>query len=300
MNSAIKTIKIHAISEVVSPLTHNAGTSGNETVVSMEPVLSGGAIRQVPIISGNAIRHRCIREPGFIDMIKTIGLYGESNVGQLNFLLNGGSLTESKSSDNMKTIATMQRLFPLVRLLGGCLPSQIISGSLICKRGILICEENRRQIALQVPDELQIDVDQVQGSETFIGKYQYTRGDASRHKDFSEATGEQGPGGDSDSNLMIYAGQTIIPGAIFYHGFILQNVSQNEFGALLHALDLWDASGATIGGSQRVGHGALATSLHIENDAECWGIDDSKAAYLKHVENNKDDCLAFLNEVFPK
>ena len=298
MSDKIKTIRIHGILKAVSLLTHNSGTSGNETIVNQEPVLYKGSVVQAPIISGNALRHRCIREPGSLWLIKQIGLYGQANVDQLNFLLNGGSLTKSGTSDNMKIIAKLQELFPLIRLLGGCLPNQIINGSLICKRGILICAENLNQIAEQVPDELQFPVFQINGAQSFIGKYQYTRGDATKHKDFFDAVDDLNDE-KSDSQLMIYSGQAIVPGSLFWNGFVLQNVSQLEFGALFHSLHEWDASGATIGGSQRVGHGQIEMSVHVEDSENVWDIGESVAAYIQHVSDTKDEAVSFLREVFP-
>jgi len=175
----------------------------------------------------------------------------------------------------------------------------------------MVCEENRRQIELQIPSCLQIGSDTLHGSAKFIGKYQYTRGDAQQHKEFGGLTGTlpcEGGGGDElekseedhDSKLMIYSGQTVIPGAMFYHGFVLQNVSMLEYGALLHALDMWNESGANIGGSQRVGHGTLSTAILTDGVDDAWGQEESKLAYVKHVEGHGEECLDFLNEVFPK
>ena len=296
MNEEIKTIRVHCMSRVISPLTHNSGTSGNETIVHQEPVYHGGQVKMVPVISGNALRHRCVREPGAMHLIKALGLYGSCTVDMLNYLFNGGSLTKSGTTDNMKVIAKMQRLLPLIRLLGGCLPNQIINGSLICKRGILVCEENRSQIDAQIPPDFGVIDAPLKGAQEFIGKYQYTRGDAEKHKDFSRMAGDEQ--GERDSSLMIYSGQTIVPGALFYHGFILQNVSILELGALVFSLEQWSISGGTIGGSQRVGHGQIETSVMIENHEDTWPPQDAAAAYLDHTEDTKIEAATFLAEVF--
>lgn len=292
---AIKTVRVHCLSRVVSPLTHNSGTNGNETIVNQEPVFHDGKIKKIPVISGNALRNRCVREPGAMYLLKEIGLYGNATINQLNFLLNGGSLVKSNASDNMKIIGKMQELLPLSRLLGGCLPSQILHGSLICKRGILVCEENSQQLQSQIPEELQTTTQQLEAAQEFIGSYQYTRGDAKRHKDFSRAVND--PEIEGEKSLMIYSGQTIIPGALFYHGFILQNVCQLELGALLQAVELWQDAGSTIGGAARVGHGQLDMSLMIEGDTG-WDVTESIAAYKKHVTDTAVEAYEFLNTVF--
>jgi hypothetical protein len=251
-----------------------------------------------------------IREPGAMYLIKQSGLYGKANVDQLNFLFNGGSLTKSSTTDNMKHIAKMQELIPLVRLLGGSLTNQIIGGSLIVKRGVLICEENRQSIQPQLPAGFLLPEEILQSCEEFIGEYQYTRGDARKHKEFSSMEGavkgfyQQEDGiPEGKSNLMIYNGQTVMTGAMFYHGFILQNISRKEVGALLHALQMWDNEGASIGGSGRIGHGQLQMGIYVEPVVDWFGSDiniaDFFLEYVEYVDAHKEDVFNWLYEVFP-
>lgn len=305
----IKTVNIHCFSRTLSPITHNAKTSGNETIINREAVYFNDTIKQVPVLSGNAIRHKMIREPGAMYLIKNVGLYGKANIDQLNFLFNGGSLTQSSTTDNMKKIAKMQELIPLVRLLGGSLSNQIIGGSLIVKRGVMICEENRAVIQSQIPSNFLLPEEQLQSCEEFISGYQYTRGDARKHKEFNSMEGavkgfyQQEDVVEGKSNLMIYNGQTVVAGAYFYHGFVLQNVSRLEVGALLHALNIWDNDGATIGGSSRIGHGQLQMNLYVE-PIEDWysseaDIGGMVTEYIEHVETTKDEVFNWLYEVFP-
>lgn len=297
----IHTVQIHAISKALSPITHNAKTSGNETVINRERVKHRDTIKDVPVLSGNAIRHRMIREPGAMHLVNAIGLAGKLNIGQANYLFNGGSLTESSISDNLKRIADMQELFPLIRLLGGSLNNQIIGGSLVVKRGVLVCEETRDQVQPQLPEGYMLPEESLRTCEDYLSGYQYTRGSAERNKDARLLLAEPQTDG---SNLMIYNGQTVIPGAVFYHGFVLQNVSRLEVGALIHALSLWAESGATIGGSARIGHGQLETSLYIEPVGDWFGSDvdvaESVKEYLEHVQANKERAASWLKEAFPR
>jgi hypothetical protein len=105
-----------------------------------------------------------------------------------------------------------------------------------------------------------------------------------------------------DSNLMIYAGQSIIPGALFYHGFILYNVSWLEIGALFHSIGLWKESGGTIGGMARIGHGKLSTSIIFEPVEDFFGgevgINECINEYVQHVKDNSSNCIAWLNDAF--
>ena len=296
----VKVCKIHCLSEAQSPITHMMGTSGNEAIINRESVLFNGVVRQVPVLSGNAIRHRMIREPGALHLVKTCGLEGKLTLDQANYLFNGGNLTESSPTENLSRIAEMQELMPLIRLLGGSLRNQVIGGSLIVGRGILVCEENRENIEKMLPEGFELPSSRLRSCEDFIDQYQYTRGDARKRKDAHIIIKEVEEG--YGSNLMIYSGQSIIPGAFFYHQFIMQNVSVLEIGAMLNSLYEWDMAGATIGGSARIGHGKLQTYFLIEaeNDSpENLEPKELADAYRKHCEAKKEEITNWLFSTFP-
>lgn len=80
-------------------------------------------------------------------LAQRLGLRGRLSLPQLNLLFHGGALTEGGGREDTRLIADFQRLFPLLRLLGGCTPAQILSGSLLSGRGTLVCEENRAAVA---------------------------------------------------------------------------------------------------------------------------------------------------------
>ena len=288
--SEIKTIKIHCFSEVLSPLTHMMGVQGNEALINRTKVASNGQIYDVPVLSGNAIRHKMIREPGALFLLAACGLIGKINVDQANFLFYGGSLTESAISDNLKKIAEMQELLPLIRLLGGSLKNQVIAGSLLVSMGNLICAENREMLSRIMP----FDIPLVRSSEDYVSSWQYTRGDAGKIPELLAENTEL----DEKSNLMIYNGQNVIPGAVFYHTFILQRVSQLEVGALYAALEDWQKlGGGVIGGSARIGHGKMDTDIYVEGD----NLDLQAYAdeYRKYTYANADKIITWLNECFP-
>jgi hypothetical protein len=301
--NTVKTCKIHCLSEALSPITHMMGVSGNESIINRESVLYNGVIRQIPVLSGNALRHKMIREPGALHLVKACDLEGKLNIDQANYLFNGGSLTESSTTptENLRRIAEMQELLPLIRLLGGSLTNQVVGGSLIVERGILVCEENRENIRKMLPTDFELPKQRLRSSEDFIDQYQYTRGDAQRRNDAALLLEEKGS---DETNLMIYSGQSVVPGAVFYHGFILQNVSPLEIGALLNALNGWESLGGTIGGSARIGHGRLQTRFWMElgEDLHGSGLDTGElvAAYRGHCEASKEKIVDWLMSAFPK
>jgi len=293
-----KTVKIHCLSTALSPITHMMGVSGNEGIINRTKVISGGQIFDVPVLSGNAIRHKMIREPGAMLIVKTCKLDGNLTIDQANYLFYGGSLTDSQTGDNLKKIAEMQELLPLIRLLGGSLRNQVVSGSLLVSMGTLICEENRETLHMMLPGELLHGLPELRSCEDFVDKYQYTRGDIGKKPGMMDASEEPA----EKSNLMIYSGQSVVRGAMFYHSFILQNVSRLEVGALIAAMNDWHNDGGIVGGSSRIGHGRLHTAIHTDT-ANFFGdtidLSDYEAEYRQHIAGNTARITAWLNEVFP-
>lgn len=293
-----KCYRIFCLSEAIAPITHMSGSAGNESVVMREPVVTDKGVVWIPCLTGNALRHRCVREPGWRYLIDRYELSGKLTLPQLNYAFHGGNLTEGGGRENLRLIADVQRIFPLSRLVGGCLPDQILSGSLDVWRGRLACEENRMGLATDLPSGWELPDEPLRSAEHFVSGYQYTRGDA--QKTVSELLPTNGDGellrGEDragKSNLMIFSGQSVIQGACFLHGFLLKHVDQLAFGALLWSLKLWQDAGGTIGGQAARGHGRLALMVHTGEDDQA-AID----AYLTHVDSVKDDAIAWMNEAF--
>lgn len=294
--------KIHAISEAMSPISHMMKTSGNEALLHREWVSANGRECLIPVISGNALRHACVREPGADYLIEQLGLTGECTIDVANYLDNGGSLTESSTNDNLRKIAELQELFPLSRLLGGCLRNQIISGSLIVHRGYVICEENKHRLNHFLPKAYRLTDSTLKSAECFVSMHQYTRGDAKNRKDLIKS--KKADNEKDKTNLMIYSGQNLIAGTLFYHGFILRNTSPIEVGALIHSLNQWQASGGVIGGMKRIGHGCLKTDIIVENEKDFFGQDvnigDCVNMYIDHVSKKKTEMKDWLFNTFPE
>jgi len=289
-------VRIICYSETVSPITHMAGVVGNEAIIKREQLASG---QWVPSITGNALRHRCVRETGARYLVDALGLSGELSLPQLAFLFNGGSLTESTGREDTKKIADLQRLFPLLRLLGGSLPDQILSGTLIATSGLLVCEENRSRLSGLLPDEWSLPVDRLRDAEAMVGTYQYVRGvptktcpDLVRGEDELDA---RGAGKDGKSQQMIFSGQCVNPGAAFVHGFLAPSSTALDIGCLLHSLALWQQAGGTVGGSAAKGHGRLSTYVHC--DQPIYGCVER---YQEHVEQCKQECVDWLTAAFAK
>lgn len=285
--------KIHCLLETLSPLTHMMGTNGNEAIINREAVLYNKRICHIPVISGNALRHKMIREPGAFYLINACDLEGKMGIDQLNFMFNGGSLVESSVSCNINKISDMKEKLPLYQLLGGCLRNQIVSGSLNVGRGMLVCRENIDRINSLLPEEFQLAAD-IFSSDRFIAQYQYTRGDAVKMKDFDllAELDEQNEAEKEKSHLMIYNGQSIVAGSLFYINLVVNNANELEIGSLLHAMSNWNGM---IGGQGSRGHGKCRLSIINCN----IDIDRCVDLYTAHVDKNKDGIKAWLFDTFP-
>ncbi|HZT79612.1 MAG TPA: hypothetical protein VFA26_05305 [Gemmataceae bacterium] len=292
-----QTYRVLCLSEAVSPITHAARSAGNELLIAREPVVTPRGVAWVPFLSGNALRHRLVREPGVRWLISRYGLAGQLTLAGLNFLLHGGSLTEGGGRRSPQRIADMYRLFPLLRLLGGSLPDQIVAGWLLSGRGTLVCRENAEALAALLPEGWTLPDAPLRPAEDFVSGFQYVRGDA-RARDvrlLADAAGEGEDEGGEDSTQMIFAGQAVTRGACFLHAFTLPHVSELELGALLWSLQLWQAAGGTVGGQGARGHGRLRTAVHAGADAAA-----AVRAYLDHADAVRDEAVAWLHAAFAR
>jgi hypothetical protein len=281
--------RVVCLSEALSPITHMAGTEGNEAVIMREAVTSDGSTRWVPALSGNALRHRSVRAPGAEYLLDAWGAK-VGNLSQLNMLFHGGQRTEKGGRVSLKEMAELRETVPLLGLLGCSLPHHIVPGQMDCYRGTLVCRENAGRIrellpGWTVPDGLR-------SAESFVAPYQYTRGDVANSRK------ELLPDGHNDmalESMMIFAGQAVMAGSLFVHGYQLHRVTQLELGAFLLSLRLWQEQGGTIGGQASRGHGQLKTWLAVLADVD---HEAAVAAYVVHVERAKDSALEMLDRLY--
>jgi len=283
------TYRIVAMSTALSPVSHMSGTEGNEAILNRECVMTETGRRFVPVLSGNAIRHRMIREPAGLHLIHECGLAGKINKRAANFFLHGGSLSESTARVDLNAKMEMKERMPFVRLIGGALPDAIEEGSLRVDQGVLCCRENASRIGaisgLGAPSYLR-------SAEDFVGGWQYTRSDAARNE--PDVIDRRQPD-DDESNLMIYSGQNVIPGATFIHGFTLEHAGPLEVGCLLMGISLWLSAGGHIGGMASRGHGKLDTRLLLPDGIDGQLLIDT---YIEHVRANVEWVAAWTERTF--
>lgn len=283
-----KAYDILAVSKALSPITHNRGSEGNETLVNAESVQTPAGPAWVPTLSGNAIRHRMIREPGASWLVKRLGLAGKLTLEALQFLFSGGSLTAGGATENVARIQRMWELLPLYRVLGGSLPDLIVGGRLQCRRGVLVCAENVSRLEALVPKGWLPDGQYIPARQC-IGGYQYTRMDPQK------AHAEMLASKLGQTNQMIYGGQTVVTGSVFVHGFVLRDAREVDVGALMWSLQLWNAANRSIGGMAAKGHGMLDVAIRTSPDIDVLAAVD---AYHKHVDANAEACVEWIEKQF--
>lgn len=281
--------RIYAVSKQLSPLTHNKGAVGNETIVFAEQWVYGSEIITVPAISGNALRHRCVRAPGAMHLIEELGISGKINVEVLQFLFAGGALTKGGAVTNVKRLTTLWNAIPLIRILGGSLPDQIVPGTLQVWRGLLVCEENKERLKNSIPPEWLPSDMYFYPAHRWYDSYQYTRMDPRKAlADMIDVKPEQ----EATKIQMIYSGQTISSGACWLHGYDLRSATEIDIGCLLHALSGWDE---TIGGMSGRGHGRMKTAYHIEPEVDADALIDK---FKQHQHGMREEALSILDREF--
>lgn len=291
-----RSYKVSILHKALSPITHMAGTSGNEAILNRETMLVNGREVNIPIISGNALRHCTLREPSAYYLMVTLGLEKKMSLDQWFFMLNGGQLDGSTVSVNLNKIANFQEVFPIYKLIGGTL-DQILSGSINVGRAYLICNETKNKINDIFC--MEYEENKYKNSYEFISKYQYTTKNVIRSQgiDYFIEIDELAKADDYKTNQMIYNGETIMQGSLFMQRVDLKNVSDVEIGAYIHSFYLWQEMGGVIGGMSRIGHGNLKSTLKIhglKND-----FDHYVKLYIDHVNTNKDKMKEILNELLP-
>jgi hypothetical protein len=289
--------KIGILHKTISPISHMAGTSGNEAILNRETMLVNGREVNIPILSGNALRHCTLREPSAYYLMVTLELEKKMSLDQWFFMLNGGQLDGSTVSVNLNKIANFQEVFPIYKLIGGTL-DQILSGSINIGRGYLVCKETKDKLK-DIFDKFDVTNDNLKSSFSFISKYQYTTKNVIRSQgiDYFIEVDELAKAEEYKTNQMIYNGETVMQGSLFMQRVDLKNVSEVEIGAYIHSFYLWQEMGGVIGGMSRIGHGYLRSKLYVSGLKH--DFDYYVRLYIDHVNANKDKMKEILNELLP-
>lgn len=316
-----KPATIYVLSEAITPITHCEGTEGNEAVFKRIDCYQGGRVRKVPALTGNSLRSVMLRRPGMQWLIHRLGIAGHLTRPEAYFLLaGGGSHQGGGGRESMEEIAELSACCPLAGLLGGCAPSQIYAGSVCVDFGMLLCRENADRINTFLPPGVTVPEGmRLRPADEWLARHQYYRHDhearvknlyspgvdhAERAEEWQDSAAKKKPDtpaeqplrgerDDGKSASMPFAGESIIPGAMFAHRIRLAHPTRLEMGAVLFSLRLWRDAGAVVGGMAARGHGQLRPLIHV---AHAWhGADDEYAAY---VADKAERIVAWLKKAY--
>jgi hypothetical protein len=284
-------------------VTHMSGTAGNEALIRRVPVTYQGEARAVAEISGNSLRHTLIRNPGASWLLALLcrdasGQWqGMLTPEALNFLKHGGSLVDYEGSEDIPLIQQLHEFLPLYRLLGGTLPTRPVPGCLFCNDALLVCEENRTRLEGFLGTEL-ADLGPLPSAESLLEEYQYVTGDIRQDEPQLLALALQRyPDAPVSDLRMIFSGQAIRAGAVFFWECCLQETSPLLYGALLWSLELWKRHHGVVGGQGARGHGRLLFQVQLPEGAP--PPEQAMALYREYMWEHRQEALQWLLKVFP-
>ena len=314
----------------LDPIHHGAGTVGNVQMIRVQPiVLDDGSEARVPYISGNSIKHM-IREGGARFALEALGIGdGELTKGMIDLLFSGGGLTKGGSAVNLAKARELERLFPLLPVLGYSAGNTMTASKLRVDHLHLVCREN----LWRMPEQLRaLPVASRQAGSLRSDEFG-TRHDALRspqvaamlesetrrliEADRSTKAGDKGVSEKAlASSQMIYEFEAIMAGSRFWGGIEFRDLSPVEVGALQSAIGRasagvhGDCHVFHIGAKSSIGFGRVAIRFagelrHIErlktDPADAIAVfGEANAptigAYVEHLRQHRADLLAALRE----
>lgn len=329
MSTTTQTGHLDMVATALDPLHHGAGTIGNVQVLRTQAViLDDGSEARIPFVSGNSIKH-LLRDGGARFAIEALGIEnGALSKGMVDLLWSGGGLTKGGSAVSIGKARELERLFPLLAVLGYGAGNTMTASKLRVDHLHLVCAENawRMPAALLDTPHARLLAGEYQGEE-FGTRHDALRDPtASRVLDVQTRTMIEGERSDKakdksasekvrDSAQMIYEFETVKAGARFWGRIGFRDLTPLEVGALQASLGRscqgmhGDAYVYHLGAKAAVGFGRLAVSFtgslrHIarpvENEADAltrFGADAGAVSeYLSHLRENRAAIIDAIRE----
>lgn len=286
---------ITVLAQTQEPLTHGAGSVGNVGVANRVTVNGRHGPVKIPFISGNSFRHK-IRAAAYEFLRVRLGLSGRLTQDQVSLLLHGGFIRKGANAggfEDLRLIASLADVMPLVNLLGGCLPGQTITGAWLAGNGYPVCEETRGLLPTSIRELLPSDLPTCS---EIVSVVQYTRGEPSGQcaSDLSDAALDAALDGDGQ---MIMSTEVINPNTwlIFRCGWN-RNVPEQVEGCLVHAVAAWALRGGILGGQSAKGHGKTEAML-LEGRPEPEQL-RLMELYESHVDANAEASRRWLDDIY--
>jgi len=277
----------------------------------------------VPFVSGNSIRHM-LRNAGVLFALESMGVEPETlSKGVVDLLFSGGSLGGKNSPSNEKA-KRIERMFPMLSLLGYSAGNRITAGRIDVQNLHLICEENE----WRGPESLSGNQRWAVPAGAQTGSQFGTRHDAARSASASRflalpdanrallpvAKGAK----NEESTQMIYDFEIILPRSEFFGGINYRGLKEAELDALASALSYacdgkdFHAYMYRVGAKASIGLGRMrwyfsgfqrpvvATPMDPSNmllPAISGGGSERMDAYKAQLRDNARDIIAELEEL---
>lgn len=275
---------------------HGGGTSGNVARIRRQITLtSDGRLVDVPYISGNSVRHH-LRAALADHACRVLGVAEHSLPKRVvDLLWSGGALTSPGNQIDLQAQREVDRLAPMVSLLGYSARSGIVAGPLRVDNIHVVCAEN----AWRLPPDLagHPHAAMPRGRTVWVEfgiRHDVAGGPASRWVKVDDLLARI-----DETTQMIYELQVIRPGTVLWGCLYLDVASRTQADALAVAIDeAWpeqpDGSRlAILGGKGAVGFGRC--SLQVDTSP----LGDLAAARARHEDllaGHRDAILSLLAE----
>jgi CRISPR/Cas system CSM-associated protein Csm3 (group 7 of RAMP superfamily) len=276
----MRVVRVQGRLTALSPIYHGGNEkTGNVVLLNRLRFIVGGKPVDVPVISGNQIRGR-LRRLLARDFLQLAGyrldLSQKKHQKLYHTLFAGGVLTEVEEGESgvvdLDLKARLVKYVVPIRLFGASYSNQMVEGRVLVGFALPICRELRDFIGVDS------DVSFYQ----LIARAFQTRRDELRI----------GKGEDDETVQMIVEYEVFAPGTQFFHELVLETEEESyalDLSALYRAVKLWQEE-PYVGGKSSAGFGKVKI--------EYWwpsGVSDS--AYLRYVEENRDEIQKALDEL---
>jgi len=288
----MRTLILEGIVTATTQISHNGGeVNGNiaafRRMCVIQPDLT---CVDIPHVSGNSVRGK-LRD---VSAKHTLDLLGDEDkphkvgIETFQLLFSGGALTSGKTEGDIDRQKDVRGSLPHISLFGGAWGNTILSGKMKINPLIPIGVETAHIIPKEVLSEIKGELPSIY---TYLQTSMYTRKENSKDMEFQPYLEDDGNNG--ETSQMLYYIESIAAGTPFYWKVVLEDITEEEFGAFLNALSRFQNI-PVVGGKSAVGFGQIDLSglkkwTDIKKDGQILTIAETTTSnlYEEFVRDNK-------------
>lgn len=250
-----------------SSLVHTEESVSNISNIYREKTFKEDTCFDVPALHGNAIRG-CFRNIGSEHLCRTVGIE-DNTVDQdvFHFLFSGGHLEKVNIGVDLKKKKKLRELIPFLSVFGSAIGNEMLRGKLIVSSAIPRCSE------LGTGMNSFYDMTSIR---------RYTRQDDSKM-----AVGEKYLNGKKELKTQMFYEIEVLNAGIVLDSFVIMDSDEKIEIQAFNTILLEFMKQPYLGGCSRIGHGECEF-LNLKKD------DLKNDLYIKHIEDNKDQIINYL------